>query len=35
MQTRWSLAVDLAEQTAVSHILDTCPNAPVEVTLAR
>lgn len=35
IKTRWSLAVDPAEQTAIFDILDTCPNAPVEVTLAR
>lgn len=35
IKTRWSLAVDPAEQTAISDILDTCPNAPIKVTLAR
>ncbi|MFI6934876.1 HNH endonuclease family protein [Streptomyces sp. NPDC050287] len=35
IKTRWSLAIDPAEQTAISEILDTCPNAPIKVTLAR
>ncbi|MEV6386346.1 HNH endonuclease family protein [Streptomyces sp. NPDC051773] len=35
IKTRWSLAIDPAEQTAISEILDTCPNAPIEVTRAR
>ncbi|MEU5200381.1 HNH endonuclease family protein [Streptomyces scabiei] len=35
IKTRWSLAVDPAEQTAISEILDTCPNTPIEVTRAR
>ncbi|WP_328978418.1 HNH endonuclease family protein [Streptomyces canus] len=35
IKTRWSLAVDPAEQTAISETLGTCPNAPIEVTLAR
>ncbi len=35
IKTRWSLAVDPAEQAAISDILDTCPNAPIKVTLAR
>nr|WP_107056083.1 HNH endonuclease family protein [Streptomyces griseus] len=35
IKTRWTLAVDPAEQTAISEILDTCPNAPIEVTRAR
>nr|WP_258404848.1 HNH endonuclease family protein [Streptomyces sp. FR1] len=35
IKTRWGLAVDPAEQTAISEILAACPNAPIEVTLAR
>ncbi|MFE1444146.1 HNH endonuclease family protein [Streptomyces sp. NPDC058739] len=35
IKTRWGLAVDAAEQSALTSILDGCPNTPVEVTLAR
>lgn len=35
IKTRWNLAVDTAEQTAISDILDACPNTPIEVTRAR
>ncbi|WP_185091794.1 hypothetical protein [Streptomyces sp. PanSC9] len=32
---RWDLSIDTAEQSALTDILATCPNAPVTVTLAR
>lgn len=35
IKTRWALAVDPAEQMAISEILDICPNASIEVTRAR
>jgi hypothetical protein len=35
VKTRWGLAVDSSEQAAIVDILDTCPNTPIEVTLAR
>jgi hypothetical protein len=35
VKTRWGLAVDSSEQAAIADILDTCPNTPIEVTLAR
>lgn len=35
IKTRWNLTIDRAEQTALTGILDGCPNTPVEVTLAR
>ncbi|MFG2858109.1 HNH endonuclease family protein [Streptomyces mirabilis] len=35
VKTRWGLTVDPAEQTTVAGILKTCPNEPIEVTLAR
>ncbi|KUM77161.1 hypothetical protein AQI70_14025 [Streptomyces curacoi] len=35
MKTRWGVAIDHAEQTALTSVLDECPNAPIEVTLAR
>ncbi|WP_328786025.1 HNH endonuclease family protein (plasmid) [Streptomyces canus] len=35
VKTRWQLAIDPAEQTALTGILDSCPNSPVEVALAR
>ncbi|MFD5661420.1 HNH endonuclease family protein [Streptomyces hirsutus] len=35
IKTRWSLAVDAAEQAALFGILDACPNTPIDVTLAR
>ncbi|KUN29237.1 hypothetical protein AQJ23_00105 [Streptomyces antibioticus] len=35
IKTRWQLAIDTAEQAALTGILDDCPNSPVEVTLAR
>lgn len=35
IKTRWTLAVDPAEQAAVAEILDSCPNASIEVTRAR
>ncbi|MFC8349555.1 HNH endonuclease family protein [Streptomyces sp. NPDC057280] len=35
IKTRWNLAIDTAEQTAISEILDACPHAPIEVTRAR
>ncbi|WP_405467579.1 HNH endonuclease family protein [Streptomyces canus] len=35
IKTRWSLTIDQAEQTALTDILDGCPNTPVDVTLAR
>ncbi|WP_232838703.1 HNH endonuclease family protein [Streptomyces geranii] len=35
IKTRWSLAIDPAEQTALTDILAACPNTPVEVTRAR
>ncbi|MFE1444152.1 hypothetical protein [Streptomyces sp. NPDC058739] len=35
IKTRWSLAVDAAEQLALTSILDGCPNTPIEVSPAR
>ncbi|MDX2557256.1 HNH endonuclease family protein [Streptomyces stelliscabiei] len=35
VKTRWGLAIDPAEQTALAEALDNCPNATIEVTLAR
>ncbi|WP_424858543.1 HNH endonuclease family protein [Streptomyces sp. SAI-170] len=35
IKTRWSLTIDKAEQATLSDLLADCPNAPVEVTLAR
>ncbi|MEU5047866.1 HNH endonuclease family protein [Streptomyces griseorubiginosus] len=35
IKTRWNLTIDEAEQTALTNILNDCPNTPVEVTLAR
>ena len=35
IKTRWNLTIDQTEQTALTDILDGCPNTPVEVTLAR
>jgi hypothetical protein len=35
IKTRWGLAIDTAEQAALTGILDACPNHPIEVTLAR
>ncbi|MFM9701039.1 HNH endonuclease family protein [Streptomyces europaeiscabiei] len=35
IKTRWGLAVDPAEQAALTEVLDGCPNASIEVTLAR
>jgi hypothetical protein len=35
IKTRWRLAIDSAEQTALTGVLDSCPNSPVEVVLAR
>ncbi|WP_332880958.1 hypothetical protein [Streptomyces sp. NBC_00564] len=34
-KTRWGLAIDSTEEAALSETLSRCPNAPVEVTLAR
>ncbi|MFF7550745.1 hypothetical protein ACFZCU_45110 [Streptomyces canus] len=33
--TRWNVTIDQTEQTALTDILDDCPNTPVEVTLTR
>jgi hypothetical protein len=35
IKTRWDLAIDPAEQTVLTDVLDGCPNTPIEVTLAR
>ncbi|MFJ8637225.1 HNH endonuclease family protein [Streptomyces sp. NPDC093568] len=35
VKTRWQLAIDPTEQSALTDILSSCPNHPVEVTLAR
>ncbi|MFD5407197.1 HNH endonuclease family protein [Streptomyces griseorubiginosus] len=35
IKTRWNLTIDQAEHTALTDILDDCPNAPVDVTLAH
>jgi hypothetical protein len=35
VKTRWRLAIDLPEQMALTGILDSCPNSPIEVALAR
>ncbi|MFE7570672.1 HNH endonuclease family protein [Streptomyces sp. NPDC057539] len=35
VKTRWGLSIDPAEQTALTDTLSQCPNAPVDVTLAR
>ncbi|MCW8382412.1 HNH endonuclease family protein [Streptomyces justiciae] len=35
IKTRWQLAIDNAEQAALTDILNTCPNSPIQVTLAR
>ena len=35
VKTRWSLAIDPAEQTVLAQALDSCPDTTVEVTLAR
>jgi hypothetical protein len=35
VKVRWQLAIDPAEQAALSKDLTHCPNAPVKVTLAR
>ncbi|MFE2046607.1 HNH endonuclease family protein [Streptomyces sp. NPDC059477] len=35
IKTRWQLAIDTAEQTALTDILSACPNTPVDVTPAR
>ncbi|CAM5257603.1 MULTISPECIES: hypothetical protein [Streptomyces] len=32
---RWRLSIDPAEHTAVSDVLDVCPDVPVTVTTAR
>ncbi|MET7434071.1 hypothetical protein ABZT16_34730 [Streptomyces flaveolus] len=32
---RWGLSIDAAEHTALSDVLDACPNVPVTVTTAR
>ncbi|WP_406358632.1 HNH endonuclease family protein [Streptomyces sp. NBC_00658] len=34
-KTRWGLSIDSTEEAALSEALSRCPNAPVEVTLAR
>ncbi|MFF4787900.1 HNH endonuclease family protein [Streptomyces griseorubiginosus] len=34
IKTRWQLSIDPAEQAALTSILDSCPNSPVDVTLA-
>ncbi|MFF3381315.1 hypothetical protein ACFYXF_51245 [Streptomyces sp. NPDC002680] len=35
VKTRWGLTVDPVEQTALTDILTSCPNTPIEVTRAR
>ncbi|MEV6594586.1 HNH endonuclease family protein [Streptomyces acidicola] len=35
IKTRWGLTVDPTEQAALTDVLDTCPNTPITVTLAR
>ncbi|MFJ6123954.1 DUF1524 domain-containing protein [Streptomyces griseoviridis] len=35
IKTRWSLAIDPAEQAALTDALAGCPNSPVDVVLAR
>ncbi|MBE8477461.1 HNH endonuclease family protein [Streptomyces justiciae] len=34
IKTRWELAIDNAERAALTDIVSSCPNSPVEVTLA-
>ncbi|WP_435840637.1 HNH endonuclease family protein [Streptomyces bobili] len=35
VKTRWGLAIDTTEQSALTDLLTDCPNTPIEVTLAR
>ncbi len=35
VKTRWKLAIDPAEATALTSTLNECPNTPIEVELAR
>ncbi|MER6162974.1 HNH endonuclease family protein [Streptomyces sp. NPDC001868] len=35
IKTRWSLAIDPAEQAALAEALNNCPNVAIEVTLAH
>jgi hypothetical protein len=35
MKTRWRLSIDPAEQMALTGILDSYPNSPISVALAR
>ncbi|WAX79626.1 HNH endonuclease family protein [Streptomyces sp. KMM 9044] len=35
IKTRWQLAIDPAEQTALEELADACPNTPVTVETAR
>ncbi|KFG10885.1 HNH endonuclease family protein [Streptomyces scabiei] len=35
IKTRWALAVDPAEQATLTDVLDSCPEAVIEVTRAR
>ncbi|MFM9499868.1 HNH endonuclease family protein [Streptomyces galilaeus] len=35
VKTRWGLAIDTTEQSALTSILADCPNTPIGVTLAR
>lgn len=35
IKTRWGLTVDPAEQTALTSVLDGCPDTVIEVTRAR
>ena len=35
VKTRWSLAIDPVERSALTQILSACPNPAIEVTLAR
>lgn len=35
VKTRWQLAIDPAEHTALTEILSVCPNNAVAVVLAR
>ncbi|MGW3491316.1 HNH endonuclease family protein [Streptomyces sp. NPDC001054] len=34
-KTRWGLSIDSAERTALTDVLDACPNRPITVTTAR
>ncbi|OMI35062.1 putative secreted protein [Streptomyces sparsogenes DSM 40356] len=34
-RTRWSLTIDTPEQTALTEVLEQCPDTPITVTLAR